>query len=43
MQVDKKAEGGQIRYVLLEQIGKAYMSTAPHEAVLETLLATGAA
>lgn len=43
MQVDKKSEGGQIRYVLLEQIGKAYMSTAPHEAVLETLLATGAA
>ena len=43
MQVDKKAEGGQIRYVLLEQIGKAYISTAPHEAVLETLLATGAA
>ena len=43
MHVDKKAEGGQIRYVLLEQIGKAYMSTAPHEAVLETLLATGAA
>jgi len=43
MQVDKKAEGGQIRYVLLEQIGKAYIATAPHEAVIETLLATGAA
>jgi len=43
MQVDKKAEGGQIRYVLLEQIGKAYIATAPHEAVVETLLATGAA
>ncbi|MBT8609135.1 3-dehydroquinate synthase [Polynucleobacter paneuropaeus] len=43
MQVDKKAEGGQIRYVLLEQIGKAYIATAPHEAVVQTLLATGAA
>jgi len=43
MQVDKKAEGGQIRYVLLDQIGKAYIATAPHEAVIETLRATGAA
>ena len=43
MQVDKKAEGGKIRYVLLEKIGKAQVQTVPDAPVIETLLATGAA
>ena len=43
MQVDKKAEGGEIRYVLLEKIGKAQVQTVPDAPVIETLLATGAA
>lgn len=43
MQVDKKAEGGKIRYVLLQKIGKAQIESVPNEIVLETLAATGAA
>jgi 3-dehydroquinate synthase len=43
MQVDKKTEGGTIRYVLLEQIGKATIQSVPDATVLETLAATGAA
>jgi 3-dehydroquinate synthase len=43
MQVDKKTEGGQIRYVLLEKIGKAQIKSVPDAQVLETLIATGAA
>lgn len=43
MQVDKKTEGGQIRYVILEKIGKARIKSVPDAQVLETLQATGAA
>jgi len=43
MQVDKKTEGGQIRYVLLEKIGKAQIKSVADAQVIETLSATGAA
>ena len=43
MQVDKKTEGGQIRYVVLENIGKAKIQSVADEQVMETLVATGAA
>jgi len=43
MQVDKKTEGGQIRYVILEKIGKAQIKSVPDTQVIETLVATGAA
>ena len=43
MQVDKKTEGGQIRYVILEKIGKAQIKSVPDTKVIETLSATGAA
>jgi 3-dehydroquinate synthase len=43
MQVDKKTEGGQIRYVILEKIGKAQIKSVPDAQVIETLTATGAA
>ena len=43
MQVDKKTEGGQIRYVVLEKIGKAQIKGVPDTQVIETLIATGAA
>jgi 3-dehydroquinate synthase len=43
MQVDKKTEGGQIRYVILEKIGKAQIQSVPDTHVIETLSATGAA
>jgi 3-dehydroquinate synthase len=43
MQVDKKTESGQIRYVVLEKIGKAKIQGVPDAQVLETLAATGAA
>lgn len=40
MQVDKKAEGGAIRFVLLNRFGNALVSSAPDDAVLATLAAT---
>ncbi|SNX28882.1 3-dehydroquinate synthase [Polynucleobacter meluiroseus] len=43
MQVDKKTEGGQIRYVVLEKMGQAQIKSVPDAQVLETLIATGAA
>ena len=43
MQVDKKTEGGQIRYVVLEKMGKAQIRSVPDSQVIETLNATGAA
>ncbi|WP_353427573.1 3-dehydroquinate synthase [Polynucleobacter sp. MWH-UH19D] len=43
MQVDKKTESGQIRYIVLEKIGKAQIQGVPDTQVLETLKATGAA
>ena len=42
MKVDKKTEGGQIRYVVLEKIGKAQVKSIPDALVIETLIATGA-
>jgi 3-dehydroquinate synthase len=43
MQVDKKTEGGQIRYVVLEKIGQAKIQSVADAQVIETLVATGAA
>jgi 3-dehydroquinate synthase len=42
MQVDKKTEGGTVRYVLLEKIGKAHIKSVPDATVIETLKAMGA-
>jgi 3-dehydroquinate synthase len=42
MQVDKKTEDGQIRYVVLEKIGKAQIKSVPNAQVIETLITTGA-
>lgn len=39
MRVDKKAEGGDIRFVLLKGIGQANMTAAPEKLVRETLAA----
>jgi 3-dehydroquinate synthase len=43
MQVDKKTEAGQIRYITLGPIGAARIQQVPDATVIETLLATGAA
>ena len=43
MQVDKKTEAGQIRYITLESVGTARIQQVPDTTVIETLLATGAA
>lgn len=37
MQVDKKAEAGSIRYVLLSSLGTAVVRAAPQEVVIQTL------
>ncbi|MDM4767721.1 3-dehydroquinate synthase [Pelomonas sp. SE-A7] len=37
MRVDKKAEGGEIRFVLIEALGKAVMRSAPEALVAEVL------
>ena len=42
MQVDKKTEGGQIRYVVLEKIGKARIQSVADAQVIETLIHAGA-
>jgi 3-dehydroquinate synthase len=39
MSVDKKAEGGEIRFVVLEDIGKAAVRTAPDSVVREVIAA----
>ena len=39
MRVDKKAEGGEIRFVLIAQLGRAVMRAAPDALVRETLAA----
>lgn len=41
MQVDKKAEGGSVRFVLLDEIGSAKVQTAPSDAVDAVLALTG--
>jgi 3-dehydroquinate synthase len=43
MQVDKKTEAGQIRYITLESVGAARIQQVPETTVIETLVATGAA
>ena len=43
MSVDKKAEGGEIRYILLDGLGRAKITAVPDQIVLQTLQATGAA
>jgi 3-dehydroquinate synthetase len=39
MQVDKKNEGGQIKFILLKPLGTPTIMTVPHEALLATLKA----
>jgi 3-dehydroquinate synthase len=41
MRGDKKSEAGQVRYIVLERIGKAVQRPAPDAMVRETLLAGG--
>jgi 3-dehydroquinate synthase len=41
MRGDKKAEGGDVRYILLERIGKAVQRQVPDAVVRETLVAGG--
>jgi shikimate kinase/3-dehydroquinate synthase len=40
MQVDKKNEGGEIKFVVLSALGKAKLISAPHSILLETLAET---
>jgi 3-dehydroquinate synthase len=42
MRVDKKSEGGEIRFVLIEGLGKAGMRGAPDALVAEVLEANAA-
>jgi len=37
MQVDKKNEGGEIRFILLKPLGTPLITTVPHATLLETL------
>jgi 3-dehydroquinate synthase len=37
MQVDKKNEGGQIKFILLQPLGKALITTVPDDALVATL------
>jgi shikimate kinase/3-dehydroquinate synthase len=39
MEVDKKNEGGAIKFILLEPLGKARITTAPQDLLLQTLAA----
>jgi 3-dehydroquinate synthase len=39
MEVDKKNEGGAIKFILIKPLGTAIVTTAPHEALLATLAA----
>jgi 3-dehydroquinate synthase len=43
MRVDKKAEAGAIRFVLVEELGRAGLHAVPDERIVETLTAHGAA
>ncbi|HEY0954328.1 MAG TPA: 3-dehydroquinate synthase [Roseateles sp.] len=43
MRVDKKAEAGAIRFVLIEALGRAGVHAVPDERIVETLTAHGAA
>ncbi len=42
MQVDKKAEGGLIRFVVIESLGQATLREAPHDVLAAVLRAHGA-
>ena len=42
MSVDKKAEGGEVRYILLDGIGRAKIQAVDDALVIQTLQATGA-
>lgn len=37
MEVDKKNEGGEIRFILLKPLGTSIITTAPHDVLLQTL------
>jgi shikimate kinase / 3-dehydroquinate synthase len=39
MEVDKKNEGGAIKFILLDPLGKARITTAPQDLLLQTLAA----
>jgi shikimate kinase/3-dehydroquinate synthase len=39
MEVDKKNEGGAIKFILIKPLGTAIVTTAPHEALLATIAA----
>ncbi|HEU6454189.1 MAG TPA: 3-dehydroquinate synthase [Roseateles sp.] len=43
MRVDKKAEAGSIRFVLIEALGRAGLHAVPDERIVEALVAHGAA
>jgi len=43
MAIDKKAEGGEIRYILLDGLGRSKISVVNDDLVAQTLFATGAA
>ncbi len=40
MRVDKKAEAGAIKFILLKRFGETIITPAPDDAVLATLAAT---
>jgi len=39
MQVDKKNEGGQIKFILLKTLGSPQITTVPNAVLLDTLKA----
>ena len=43
MRVDKKSEAGAIRFVLIEELGRAVLHAVPDEKIVQTLAAHGAA
>ena len=43
MSVDKKAEGGEVRYILLNGLGQAKIQTVDDDLVVQTLIANGVA
>jgi 3-dehydroquinate synthase len=43
MSVDKKAEGGEVRYILLNGLGQAKIQTVDDDLVIQTLIANGVA
>jgi 3-dehydroquinate synthase len=37
MEVDKKNEGGQIKFILLKPLGKSVITTVPQDMLIQTL------